>query len=103
MLWCLTVLHTDQSFPRPTDVAKDDSKVNESPSDCDRKTQMEDVQGFVKEPLEEDNNKEDEKALPSPFHNETDFWLFIYRSCVFTCMITNEIDSLTYYWYCASS
>ena len=33
---------------------------------------MEDVQGFVKEPLEEDNDKEQEKALPLPSQNETE-------------------------------
>ena len=51
---------------------------------------MEDVQGFVKEPLEEDNDKEQEKALPLPSQNETEVWLFIYQSWVFSCTVTNK-------------
>ena len=54
-LWCFTVLSTDQSLSKPTDVARNDSKVNETPSACDQTTQTEDVQGFFKKPSEEDN------------------------------------------------
>ena len=77
IFWCPNVLSADESIPKPTDFERDDSKVNQSPSACGQSTQTEDVKVFVKEPVREDDTKEQGKALPYQSNNETDVWLLI--------------------------
>ena len=67
------LLISESSNPEQTGTSKDNNdEIAELPSPCDQTIQTKDVQGFVKEPMEEDNNKEQENALPLPSRNETE-------------------------------
>ena len=67
------LLISESSNPEQTGTSKDNNdEIAELPSPCDQTIQTKEVQGFIKEPLEEDTNKEQEKHLPLSSQNETE-------------------------------